>query len=293
VSNISFDDRPTGYRCSSNPRSETRPYILTGVLDRPTARIYAAGATPVIAGGLWRQNIEVTNVGHDIWDVDVTYGPYGKKEQQSGDFKWGFDSTGGTKHITQGIRHVDGFFCDASMDGFDSNPYDGSINVNENNEVEGVDVIDKAFKWTENRQLELADFAWSYAQIIDQLTGTVNDAPFRGFEEGSVLFEGAQGQFSAKDPTVFDVTYHFNRSRPITDGGPGSTIGDSVHGIKNIEKKGWEYLWVHYITVNGTKELGKKAWTAYVEQVYDSGDFSLLGIGTEALLLPVGFPGSS
>ena len=54
------------------------------------------------------------------------------------------------------------------------------------------------------------------------------------------------------------------------------TIGD----ITGVDKKGWEYLWVRYTdSVNDTaKALVKKPIAAYVERVYEYGDFGLLGI---------------
>ena len=55
------------------------------------------------------------------------------------------------------------------------------------------------------------------------------------------------------------------------------TIGD----ITGIAKAAWEYLWVRYGTVQDTdaKKLVKRPTSVHVEQVYNSGDFSQLGIG--------------
>ena len=54
----------------------------------------------------------------------------------------------------------------------------------------------------------------------------------------------------------------------------------TIGGINGIDKKGWEYLWVRYADdedVNA-KVLVKKPIGVYVEQVYENGDFSGLGI---------------
>ena len=47
-------------------------------------------------------------------------------------------------------------------------------------------------------------------------------------------------------------------------------------------KGGWEYLWVLYEDQEDAtaKRIVKRPIAAYVEQVRESGNFSLLGIGT-------------
>jgi hypothetical protein len=47
-------------------------------------------------------------------------------------------------------------------------------------------------------------------------------------------------------------------------------------------KKGWEYLWVRYADEEdaGSSTLVKKPVAAYVERVYEEGNFAALGIGT-------------
>ena len=54
-----------------------------------------------------------------------------------------------------------------------------------------------------------------------------------------------------------------------------------VGPITGIAKKGWEYMWVRYADSEDTvaKAIVKKPIAAYIEKVYDEGDFSLLGIG--------------
>jgi hypothetical protein len=41
----------------------------------------------------------------------------------------------------------------------------------------------------------------------------------------------------------------------------------------------WEYLWVRYGDVEDQKVLVKQPESAYVERVYEPGNFALLGIG--------------
>ena len=48
------------------------------------------------------------------------------------------------------------------------------------------------------------------------------------------------------------------------------------------EKEGWHYLWVRYEDEKdeAAKVLTRRPVAAYVEQVYQYGDFGLLGIGS-------------
>ena len=49
-----------------------------------------------------------------------------------------------------------------------------------------------------------------------------------------------------------------------------------------IAKKGWEYMWVRYADSEDTvaKAIVKKPIAAYIERVYDEGNFAAMGIGT-------------
>jgi hypothetical protein len=51
--------------------------------------------------------------------------------------------------------------------------------------------------------------------------------------------------------------------------------------ITGINKQGWHYLWVRFDDDedSSAKTLIKKPIAAYVERVYEYGDFSALGIG--------------
>ncbi len=89
---------------------------------------------------------------------------------------------------------------------------------------------------------------------------------------GEVLFLGASGSKRGSDD--WEITFRFAASPNKT----GLTVGDIV----NINKKGWEYMWVRYADAEDAvaKAIVKKPVAVYVEKVYEDGDFSGLGIGT-------------
>jgi hypothetical protein len=100
----------------------------------------------------------------------------------------------------------------------------------------------------------------------------VNNATWRGFAAGEVLFKGASGQQRGEEDWA--VTFKFEASPNAT----GLTVGD----ITGISKKGWEYLTVLYEDAElGTpKKIVPKPVAVYVNQVYGSSNFSGLGIGS-------------
>src|SRR5690606_20953075 len=83
----------------------------------------------------------------------------------------------------------------------------------------------------------------------------------------------------------FSIT-NFSRNEPLEEGvtvaGSPNRTGISVGPISGISKKGWEYLWVRYADAEdtGSNTLVKQPVAAYVEKVYEDGNFAALGIGT-------------
>jgi hypothetical protein len=100
------------------------------------------------------------------------------------------------------------------------------------------------------------------------LTGKTNNASFATFAEGELLFLGAD--FSAASGGEVSITYKFVASPNRT----GLTVGP----ITGIAKKGHEYLWVLYRPNQSGNFLVKVPVAVYVHKVYESGDFTLLGI---------------
>ena len=76
-----------------------------------------------------------------------------------------------------------------------------------------------------------------------------------------------------------------------TDGGPKNAFlgraakaapaGDAQVLVGNIEKRGWDYLWVAYApgTDPGANAMIQEPIGAYVEEVFEEGDLTQLGIG--------------
>ena len=87
-----------------------------------------------------------------------------------------------------------------------------------------------------------------------------------------MLFLGASGSKTGVEH--WEIAFKFAASPNVTN--------LDVGGITVSSKKGWEYLWVRFRDADdaAAKSLVKRPAAAYVERVYESADFSTLGIGT-------------
>jgi hypothetical protein len=100
----------------------------------------------------------------------------------------------------------------------------------------------------------------------------VNNAAFKGFAAGEVLFLGASG--SKRGEEDWEITFRFAASP--------NRANFQVGPITVASKKGWKYLWVRYADAEDAtaKVLVKRSVAAYVEKVYPEGNFAGLGIGS-------------
>jgi hypothetical protein len=244
---------------------------------------------------LQAESYSLEYLGGDAWHVTVDYVKEGgaDDDSQANPLRRSrsFDTGGGTQHITQAIgspaerRYAEG--GDTAPNQF------GAIGV-DGDSVQGVDIVTPALQWTENYDVPAAYIDTNYVKSLANLTGTVNDAPFRGFPAGEVLFVGASGSQDwdeEKGDGPWSLSYKFvqspnaglntaaNVTGPTgpTDTLPALTIGS----VTGIEKRGHEYLWVRYEDAvnNISGQQVKRPRYVYVNPVYRQEDFSALGIG--------------
>jgi hypothetical protein len=136
--------------------------------------------------------------------------------------------------------------------------------------IEGVDIVTPVFNFSETHAIPDANVTGTYKAILFNATGKVNNATFKGFAAGEVLFLGASG--SKRNDGPWEVTFRFAASQNVT----GQTIGE----ITGINKKGWEYLWTYFKETTSQGANISSPEQVNVEKVYESTDFSLLGLGT-------------
>ncbi len=252
-----FDSR--GATESSDPTTELI-YIVQGTDDDLQVRALVAATAPTTYAGLKRDNFTLETFGAGIWECKVHYIEFSSESQFS------FDTGGGTQHITQSRANVQR----QAAPGFVAPNFLGAIGVS-NDRVDGTDITVPVFNFTETHYLDDALVDGAYKLALFHLTGKVNGNPFKGFAAGEVLFLGASGSKRGFDD--WEITFRFAASP--------NAINLSLGAITGINKEGWHYLWIRFVDDEdvAAKSLIKRPVAAYVEQVYDYGNFSSLGIG--------------
>jgi hypothetical protein len=211
-----------------------------------------------------------TTSDEGMWDVTVIYSP---PEALVADEVLTFDTGGGMQHITQSINTRKSYGASGVNTSTGDNK--GAIGVN-GDAVDGVDIVVPVYNFTITKRFDAEIANASYRRILMALTGTVNNARFREFEAGEVLFLGASGViFRDENELVngyakeyWDIVFSFAASENRND----ITVGD----ITGIEKRGWEYMWVKYEDDASAGWLTKRPIAVYIEQVYRYGSFSNL-----------------
>lgn len=232
---------------------------------------------------LLAESYSISYLGDDAWQVTINYEKEGAdNEEQAEPLKRSrsFDTSGGMQHITQAIPIGSGQTLDFEKR-FPSTATNqsGAIGVDSDN-VGGVDVVVPALQWTETYDVPSTYVTSNYIKTVAELTGTVNQADFRTFKAGEVLFLGCSGTHewdSEKGDGPWSLSYKFSAS---PNAGAGQTLpAIRVGSITGVEKKGHDYLWVRYETSADSVGLLKLPKAVYVDKVYRDGDFSKLGIG--------------
>ena len=238
-------------------------YIIRGTDDDAAANSALLAASPVLYGGLVRQSAHTERIAEDAWEGSVRYGML--EPPETGDSSFSFDTGGGTQHITQSLATVGAYSASGPPPNFK-----GAVGATRDS-VEGVDITVPVYNFSETHYIDAVLVTGAYKAALFSLTGTVNNAPFRGFAAGEVSFLGAAGSKRGQDD--WEISYRFAASPNVV----GLVVGD----ITGIAKRGWEYLWVRYQDTEDTdaKMLVKRPVAVYVEQVYPYGNFAGLGIG--------------
>lgn len=144
--------------------------------------------------------------------------------------------------------------------------YRGAIGVSRNG-VAGTDITIPRGEFTLTRQFEFFDL--SDIAVVMGLTGKTNNAPFLGFNTGELLFLGGSGAPNSEGQAR--VVYKFAGNANLGE-------FELCENLVIPGKKAWEYIWVYYGEEVENGRIISSPTAAYVERVYDEGDFSLLGI---------------
>lgn len=259
----------SGKALSGDTETTELRYIVTELANEDDVIVLVAYTAPTDLGPMRRMSIEVTPLGNNIWDCVVQY--EGAEEPE-----YTFETGGATTHITQSLATVAKYplgdpFAEPEPI-LDPPNFRGAIGVN-GDSIDGTDITIPQFNFTEVHKVPAAAVTGAYKLALFHATGKTNNATFKGFAAGEVLFLGASGSKSGRGH--WTVTFKFAASPNVTNLAVGETITVA-------SKKGWEYLWVRFRDEEdaAAQTLVKRPTAAYVERVYESADFSTLGIGT-------------
>jgi hypothetical protein len=249
---------PNGIETTANPPSSNYTYRLIGETNENTVNAYAMGATPAFVitsyGILYRQDIQPTRTHYNQWTIRVPYGP---AKNETGEWTWDFETTGGTVHISQAKEEIARYPSATAPNQLGAIAVDGD-------EVKGVEIVVPAMKINVHYRHPQGVITLAMAKFLNNMTGMVNSDTFLTFSPGEVLFLGARGS----DGTVADatVTYSFAMAANAT----GLTIG----GIADVAKRGWEVAWIRYqdtiTTADGKDNPTRVPKYVYVDRVYDT-----------------------
>lgn len=145
--------------------------------------------------------------------------------------------------------------------------FGGAIGVTKDS-VEGVDITVPEFKFQGKAYLNDSVVTDAFVQSLYRNTGRVNNAAWKMFSAGEVLFLGATGTREGRGN--WEITFEFAASPNVT--------GLKVGPIEDITKRGWEYLWIRYHDYEDTEAhcLVRRPLAVYVEQVYRYTNFAFL-----------------
>jgi len=256
--------------------SYTRSFKVFGTTD--DAELHTAASQKIIADGYWEypglptmrlkaEQYSVSFLGDNAWQVTIQYEKNGADDgEEPLKRARSFDTTGGTKHMTQ--AYAESRFGSGAPD------QKMAIGVDSNG-VNGIDIVNPQLQWQETYDVPNSYVTSDWIRGVAGVTGTTNNASFRGFEAGEVLFVGCSGSQEWDDQKgrgPWSLAFRFVAEKNVT----GQTIGD----ITGVSKKGHEYLWVRYEDAVDTNVLLKKPKAVYVNKVYRESSFAALGIGT-------------
>jgi len=291
---ITVREKPNSERGREGDRPQRRiEYVIRGTRNTSSALSALRSAAPLSVLGLRRLSEEVNPVSvqgqipveNCVWEGIAQYG-LRKREQDTNDELFRFNTTGATQRINQSIETINSYLSDLADSGEEAPDFEGAIGVTKDG-IEGVDLVSPQFSFSVTKYKPIEEVTHSYVEALFELTGTTNNAAFGEYERGEVLFLGADGSRRGLDD--YEITFNFEAIPNKTDLEIGSITG--------IEKKGWEYLWiryeekvVNYVMMGETREMiVQEPLAVYIEQVYEEGNFGALDITPDAGFVAVTF----
>jgi hypothetical protein len=268
------------FSISIDDASRELVYILYGSEEEADILAALDAEVPDNVGALFLQSMPVQHLGGGVWEAKAKYGvidraqqePQAEGEADAGTYS--FSTGGGTQHI-QHSRKATVYKPGGSSGTVLAN---GTLIGQTKDRVEGVDVIVPVFNWTEGRVFDASVVTQAYKITLMNMTGSTNNAPFRGTAAGETIFKGADGKQDKIDKV--EITFSFAASPNRTDLSFGNLEDAAL--ITGVAKKGWEYLdIIYHDKIHSTENIMMKSpLRVIVHQVSPEAMFTDLKIGS-------------
>lgn len=282
---LDYDPRNPGARI---------PYVAWGSDVEPVLRAAVIAKAPAVFGGmplLSIRPVEEKN-GPGVWFATAVYGlsdaqqganpvapppppgvpappapPPPPTEDTAIGTNYAFQWAAPAGRFTQSKETVD----TVAPAGVVAPDFKRAIGVQPDGSVEGVDLP----SWPEAISVTAAvpQFTLKYLKACRRLAGKTNHATFMGHTFGDLLYLGGSAQ--PREGGGFTVTHRFAQaSTEIVD---EDALAD---GFPSFIVPPFHYVWVWYTAKEDAGRTVQQPTAAYVERLYDEGDFSALGLFT-------------
>lgn len=214
--------------------------------------------------GLPLSNIDADPQGGGIWKCTADYSlrvPENPSNTEDGEAlgpAYSIDLTAGTQHVTQSLETVDSAWIG---DGPDPD-YKRAVKVTKDR-VEGTDIFVPKFEF--GITVKTYPVTPEFVRTLRSSGAKTNNAPWKGFETGEVLYLGCTGQCEPNSYWTLSHKFVVGENKEVT-----------VNGM-TVTKGAHDFLWCTYRqskisdSVVAEVPIGVK-----VERMYDSADFNLL-----------------
>ena len=250
------------------PTAKTAQYLVHGATSEEEAFSLLKSTAPGFLGNLKIHGYEIDEVkGGGAFTYDVNYvkmsdAEYGEMNGITQTPKLSFDTSGGSTTMKQALKD--------KRTPEDAPDMKGGINW-DGDQFNGVDIAVANIVETYSITIPSSKLTTAYKRKLSELTGTINNAPFKGWDHSEVLFMGASA--SGSEDGYIDIDFKFGISPIKRD--------FEFAGHKILSKGGWYYIWALYEDSCAENEpVLPKARAVYVCKTYEEKDFSELGIGT-------------
>jgi len=253
---ISRDYAITGTTSAENAVIALRDYLLVSIGNPPNI------------GALVLDNITDAEQIQNIYYATASWKTFARKEKPAeGDSQFSFELGLESVKVDAAIGGIKTFKAPNLSDWKPEKINDRG----DGSEAEGVEIFEPVYEESETHWFKTSDLTLAYRDTISNIVGHTNNAPFKGYQAGEVLFKGVSG--SRRGANDSEITFRWSVRRNQND----FQLGD----VKGITKKGWEYLWPRYQVVRQFEAPSiNKITHVAIATVFPEADFSGLNIGT-------------